>query len=284
MSYDLDNAVLIKKGKVKDIYRLSSGELLFHFTDRVSAFDVPLPSPIGDKGKVLCLFSEYWFNSLGIPHHMQARVGLDKMVVKRLEMVKLECVVRGYLYGSLYERCKAGEARVGIPLVLAAKLPEPLFDPTTKSEEKDEPITEEQTLKTRVCTKNEYHYLKNTSIKVYQKMTQAAEKTGFIIADLKLEFGRDENGSLLLADSIGPDEFRLWSKETYSPGKLQEAYDKQIVRDWLAENGYKNKLDEARKHGDTLPPPPPLPQSLVKQVQKRYVEAYERLTGKSFPA
>lgn len=284
MTSSLAKATLIKRGKVKDIYQTSSGDLLFHFTDRVSAFDVPLPTPITNKGKILCLFAEYWFQTLGTRHHMVERVGLDRMVVKKLKMIPLECVVRGYLYGSLYERCKDGKVKLNVPMVLASKLPEPLFDPTTKSEEKDEPVTKQQAIQMGLCTPEEYRYLEETTVTIYLKMAQIAERAGFIIADLKLEFGKDSDGRILLADSIGPDEFRLWLKANYSPGVTQEAYDKQIVRDWLVENSYKRRLDDARKRGEPIPPPPTLPARLVAQVTSRYIEAYEKLSGRLLPA
>ena len=134
----------VRSGKVKDIYDLDRDHLLFHFTDRVSAFDVVLPSSIPRKGEALCKMGEYWFETLGVPNHMVRVEGTNMMVVKKLKMIMVECVVRGYLYGSLYERASKGELSLPVPNVLASKLPAPYFDPTTKSEVHDEPITEAQ--------------------------------------------------------------------------------------------------------------------------------------------
>ena len=268
-----------KRGKVKDIYELDSEELLFVFTDRVSAYDIVLPSTIPRKGEVLCKLAAYWFNYLKIPHHMVRVEDANRMVVRRLKMIPVECVVRGYLYGSLYERLVKGEVNLPVKPINAAKLPEPYFDPTTKSDVKDEPVTVDQIVDEGWLDPEEIDALKDRSVSIYEKMSEHVEKAGFILADLKLEFGFDDESKIVLADSIGPDEFRLWPKENYSPGKNQESYDKQLIRDWLSKVGYKKILDEARKAGQPTPRPPDLPKDLIDKTSKRYVIAYERLTG-----
>jgi len=268
-----------KRGKVKDVYDLGKDRLLFVFSDRVSAYDVVLPSVIPRKGEVLCKLAAFWFNYLKSPHHMVRLDDSNKMVVKKLKMIPVECVVRGYLYGSLHERLVKGEISLPVEPVLASRLPEPIFDPTTKSDVKDEPITVEQIEDEGWLDPEQIGALKEASIRIYNVMSNRAEEAGFILADLKLEFGFDEEGNILLADSIGPDEFRLWPKDQYEPGKVQQSYDKQPIRDWLAKMGYKKTLDEARKAGKPTPRPPELPPELVASTSNRYVVAYERLTG-----
>ena len=268
-----------KRGKVKDIYELDSEELLFVFTDRVSAYDIVLPSTIPRKGEVLCKLAAYWFNYLKIPHHMVRVEDANRMVVRRLKMIPVECVVRGYLYGSLYERLVKGEVNLPVKPINAGKLPEPYFDPTTKSDVKDEPVTVDQIVDEGWLDLEEITVLNERSVGIYKKMSERADKAGFILADLKLEFGFDDESNIVLADSIGPDEFRLWPKENYSPGKNQESYDKQVIRDWLSKVGYKTNLDAARKAGQPTPRPPDLPKDLIDETSKRYVIAYERLTG-----
>jgi phosphoribosylaminoimidazole-succinocarboxamide synthase len=268
-----------KRGKVKDIYELDGEQLLFVFTDRVSAYDIVLPSSIPRKGEVLCKLAAYWFNYLKVPHHMIRVEDANRMIVRRLKMIPVECVVRGYLYGSLYERLVKGEVNLPVKPINAGKLPEPYFDPTTKSDVKDEPVTVEQIVDEGWLDLEEITALKDRSVGIYKKMSERADKAGFILADLKLEFGFDDESNIVLADSIGPDEFRLWPKENYSPGKNQESYDKQVIRDWLSRVGYKTNLDAARKAGQPTPRPPDLPRELIDETSKRYVVAYERLTG-----
>lgn len=270
----------VRSGKVKDIYDLDPQHLLFHFTDRVSAFDVVLPSSIPRKGEALCKMGAYWFETLGVPNHMVRVEGANMMVVKKLNMIMVECVVRGYLYGSLFERASKGEVKLPVPNVLASKLPVPYFDPTTKSEVHDEPITEAQILEEKLMTVPELKQVRATTIQVYEKMSQKARGAGFILADLKLEFGKDASGKILMADSIGPDEFRMWPADAYAPGKSQESYDKQPIRDWLQSSGYRAKLDAARKAGQAVPTPPVLPPDLVEEVSRRYVRVYESITGR----
>ncbi|MEM2872964.1 MAG: phosphoribosylaminoimidazolesuccinocarboxamide synthase [Nitrososphaerales archaeon] len=272
---------LLRKGKVKDIYDLGDDRLLFVFSDRISAFDVILPSFIPSKGEILCKFSEFWFNKLNIPNHMIKVIDKNKMVVKKLSMIPIECVVRGYLYGSLYERLMRGEVRLNIRPELACKLPNPFFDPTTKSMDKDLPISKSEILSKNLLKKEELSWIEKMSIELYNKMAERCEDAGFIMADVKFEFGKDGD-KILLADSLGPDEFRLWPKEKYSVGKTQESYDKQLVRDWLISVGFKKDLDEAIKKGNPLPKPPKLPDELISETKKRYITAFERITGLKF--
>lgn len=276
---------LIRKGKVKDVYDLADGRILFHFSDRISAFDVKMNTLIPRKGEVLCKFADYWFNKLGTRHHMLALEDKDKIIAKNTDIIPLECVVRGYFYGSLLERHSNGQLRrCTLPddfqPIMAAKLIEPIFDPTTKSEEHDIPVSENEAISTDILSRQEFDYLKETSISLYNKMNSIAERAGFIIADVKFEFGRDRNnGDILLADSLGPDEYRLWRSSDYQPGKVQESYDKQLLRDWLIKIGFKYKIDELRQKGQK-PDPPDIPAELVSELTRRYVFAYERITGR----
>ncbi len=275
----MENLQLIKKGKVKDIYRFDSDKLAFVFTDRISAFDVVLPSLIPMKGKILFKFAKFWFEYLNYPNHMLEAIEPNILVVKELKMIPLEFIVRGYIYGSLYERLMKKEIEIGIEPILAKKLPNPFFETTTKYEEKDRPIYLKEILENNWLSMDEYEKLKDTCIYLYRRMYERAENAGFILADVKFEFGRDIRGNILLADSLGPDEFRLWPKDKYEEGKIQESYDKQPVRDWLIKIGYRDKLEEARKKGLPIPPPPNLPAWLIEETKNRYIEAYERITN-----
>jgi phosphoribosylaminoimidazole-succinocarboxamide synthase len=270
----------MKKGKVKDIYELDADRLLFEFTDRISSFDIVLPSKIPRKGEILCRFAEYWFKSLETPHHMIEPIWPNKMVVKKLQMIPIECVVRGYLYGSLYDRFIRGKVDLHVKPMLALELPEPLFDPTTKSEKKDAPITDVDIIQRGIMSGDELNSLKNKCVGIYLKMKDVASKANFIIADVKLEFGRNQDGEILLGDSIGPDEFRLWPRNSYTLGRNQNSFDKQLVRDWLTQVGFKKKLDDALNSGSDEPKPPELPDELIARVTERYIYAYEQITGK----
>ncbi|MDI6826428.1 MAG: phosphoribosylaminoimidazolesuccinocarboxamide synthase [Candidatus Aenigmarchaeota archaeon] len=272
---------LIRRGKVKDIYNIGSGRLLFKFSDRISCFDVILKDEVPSKGEVLCRMSAFWFKTLDFPNHMIEIIPPDQMIVKKCEVIPIECVVRGYLYGSFYERVKNGEVKISYEPILAAKLPELVFDPTTKFEEKDRAISKDEILEKGWLTEEEFEMIKEKSFELYEKMSDVADRAGFILADVKFEFGRDGD-KIILVDSIGPDEFRLWSKETYSPGKTQEAYDKQVVRDWLVQQGYKKDLDDARKLRKKIPEPPKLPKDLIEETKRRYIYVFEKLTGEKF--
>ena len=268
----------LASGKVKDIYDLEDGNLLFLFSDRVSAYDVKLKEEIPKKGEILCRFAEFWFNKLDIPTHYVRNESKTGIIVKKMQMLPIECVVRGYFYGSLVGRWKKGEIILpeGTDTQLAAKLPEPIFDPTTKSEH-DIPINKEKALEMGLVSDEEFEWLSKTSIEIYKKMAQIADEAGFILADLKLEFGKLD-GKIILGDSIGPDEYRLWPKESYSVGKTQEAYDKQLLRDWLTEHGYQQKFEESRAKGEE-PEPPTIPEELINKITERYVIAFEKFSS-----
>mgnify|MGYP003289839089 CR=1 FL=1 len=269
----------IHSGKVKDVYELNKENLLFHFTDRVSAYDVPMVTDIKGKGEILCKFAELWFNHLDTKNHMVRLDAEDKMVVRKLSMIPLECVVRGYLYGSLFERYTVTENLMGLgpDLKLASRLREPIFDPTTKSQIHDVPISEDQILQKEILTKNELNYLKNTSIRLYNQMSILSDKAGFIMADVKFEFGKDPHSDeIILADSLGPDEFRMWTKESYKVGEEQVSYDKQFLRDWLIKVGFRDKV-KISKDGEK-PVPPELPSDVVDELLKRYSYVYEKIS------
>ncbi len=268
----------LTSGKVKDLYENDENTLLFKFSDRVSAYDVKFKENIPKKGEVLCKFAEFWFNELPVPNHFVRRHSDTEIIVKKMKMLPIECVVRGYFYGSLVSRWKKGEVKVpeGTDTTLAAKLPEPIFDPTTKSEH-DIPIDKTKAIEMNLVSEEQYNWLEKTSIEIYKQMASIADKAGFILADLKLEFGILD-GQITLGDSIGPDEYRLWPKESYEVGKIQEAYDKQLLRDWLTANGYQKKFDDARDAGQE-PVAPAIPEEIIAKMTQRYVTAYEKLTG-----
>ncbi len=268
----------LTSGKVKDIYDLEDGNLLFLFSDRVSAYDVKFKEEIPKKGEVLCKFAEFWFNKLDSPNHFLRTEGETGIIVKKMKMLPIECVIRGYFYGSLVSRWKKGEVKIpdGSNTKLASKLPEPIFDPTTKSTH-DVAINKKQAIEMKLVTEDEFDYISRTSIEIYKKMASIAENSGFILADLKLEFGKI-NDDIIPCDSIGPDEYRLWPKKSYKIGEIQEAYDKQLLRDWLTANGYQKQFEDARSEGKE-PVAPPIPEDLISKMTERYVTAYERFAG-----
>ena len=270
----------LTSGKVKDLYDVDDDTILFKFSDRVSAFDVKFNQDIPEKGKVLCKFAEFWFEKLDVPNHFVRRESDNEIIVKKMNMLPIECVVRGYFYGSLINRWKKGEVRVpdGTDTTMAAKLPEPIFDPTTKSEH-DIPIDKSKALEMNLVTEEQFDWLKNTSISIYKKMAEIADSVGFILADLKLEFGL-LNGKITLGDSIGPDEYRLWPKDSFEVGKIQEAYDKQLLRDWLTANGFQKQFDDSREKGEE-PIAPQIPQEIISKMTQRYVTAFEKLSETS---
>ena len=270
----------LTSGKVKDLYDVDDDTILFKFSDRVSAFDVKFNQDIPEKGKILCKFAEFWFDKLDVPNHFVRRESDNEIIVKKMNMLPIECVVRGYFYGSLINRWKKGEVTVpeGTDTTMAAKLPEPIFDPTTKSEH-DIPIDKSKALEMNLVTEEQFDWLKNTSISIYKKMAEIADSVGFILADLKLEFGL-LNGKITLGDSIGPDEYRLWPKDSFEVGKIQEAYDKQLLRDWLTANGFQKQFDDSREKGEE-PIAPQIPQEIISKMTQRYVTAFEKLSETS---
>ena len=272
----------IGSGKVKDLYDPENNDdtILFRFSDRVSAYDVKFTEDIPKKGQVLCKFAEFWFDELDVPNHFIKTNSDNEIIVKKMQMLPIECVVRGYFYGSLAKRWEKNEITLpeNTDTTLAAKLSQPIFDPTTKSEH-DIPINKQKALEMNLVTEEQYNWLEKTSLDIYQKMSDIADNAGFILADLKLEFGILD-GKITLGDSIGPDEYRLWSKETYKIGEIQESFDKQILRDWLTANGYQKKFDDARDAGEE-PVAPKIPQEIIEKMTMRYVAAYEKMTGKT---
>ena len=270
----------LTSGKVKDVYEIDNDNLLFKFSDRVSAYDVKFKDEIPQKGKVLSKFAEFWFENLDVPNHFVKSHSETEIIVKKMEMLPIECVVRGYFYGSIVSRWKNKEVTLpyGTSTDLAAKLPEPIFDPTTKSAH-DIPVNRQEAIKQNLVKPEEFDWLSEKSIDIYNKMATIAENAGFILADLKLEFGKLD-GNITLGDSIGPDEYRLWPKDIYQVGKIQDAYDKQLLRDWLTANGYQKQFDETRQRGEE-PIAPSIPSEIIDKMTQRYVTAYERTTGKT---
>lgn len=270
----------LTSGKVKDVYEVDSDTLLFKFSNRVSAYDVKFNDEIPKKGEVLSKFAEFWFETLDVPNHFVETKSDTEIIVKKMEMLPIECVVRGYFYGSMVSRWKNGEISLpdGASSELATKLSEPIFDPTTKSTH-DVPVNRQESISQNLVTEEEFDWLSQKSIEIYNKMAYISHKAGFILADLKLEFGKLD-GKITLGDSIGPDEYRLWPKDSYKVGKIQEAYDKQLLRDWLTANGYQKQFDEARQRGDELIPPN-IPEEIIDKMTQRYTTAYERITGKT---
>ena len=270
----------LASGKVKDLYAVDEKTLLFKFSNRVSAYDVKFSQDIPKKGEVLCRFAEFWFNKLDVPNHFIQRKSGTEILVKKMKMIPMECVVRGYFYGSLIGRWKNGSMTLpeNTDTTMAAKLTEPLFDPTTKSEH-DIPVDKSKALEMDLVSEEQYVWLEKTSIDIYNQMASVANDAGFILADLKLEFGILD-GKITLGDSIGPDEYRLWPKDSYTVGKIQESYDKQILRDWLTANGYQKQFDDERNNGND-PTAPQIPTEIIQTITERYVIAYEKLTGQT---
>jgi phosphoribosylaminoimidazole-succinocarboxamide synthase len=283
---------LVKKGKVKDIYEANDEFLIFHFTDRISAFDVIMNETIPFKGKVLCDFALFWFSKLNIENHFVKKMDVDKIMVKRLSMIPIECIVRGYMYGSLYLRYLEKDY-LNMPKELlyyiknkqfkvSSKLPFIVFDPSTKSEEHDYPISENQALSNNLIKRDEFKQIKDLSLNLYNQMNEITKISNFILADVKFEFGKDlKTGNILLADSIGPDECRLWNIDNYQEGKLQDSYDKQILRDWLIKKGFTKIIKDFAKEGKK-PNPPHLPNDLINKISNRYIEVYEKVTKMDF--
>ncbi len=276
---------LLREGKVKDIFQLENGNLLLKFSDRVSAFDLKFEQRIPNKGKVLCKFANFWFNKLDVPSHF---IGLRKenaMEVRKLSMIPFEFIVRGYYYGSMLERYTTDtdfKYLFGMNLTLkkGEKLPYPLFEITTKSEEHDVPVTRDEVLDSGIVSRDTLGEIEDTSIAIYKTMGSVAKSSGFIIADVKLEFGFDERNELNLADSIGPDESRIWLESDYQPGQTQGSYDKQLLRDWLIEIGFKQEMLRLALRGES-PKPPRIPEFLINEISDRYIFVYERITGEN---
>jgi phosphoribosylaminoimidazole-succinocarboxamide synthase len=283
---------LVARGKVRDVYAVDDEHVLLVASDRLSAYDVILPTVVPDKGAVLTGLSVWWFEQLAevVPHHLvTARVSempeqlhphADElrgrsMLCRRLEMVAVECVARGYLTGSgLVDYSKTGTV-CGVPLppglVEGSRLPEPIFTPTTKAPvgEHDLPITYDEVvaqLGAELAAE-----VRETTLAIYHRGAVTAEKAGILLADTKVELGHGPAGLTLGDEVLTPDSSRFWPAASWYPGGPQPSYDKQFVRDWLTAAGW-----------DRTPPGPELPAEVVEKTRQKYVDAYEQLTGSSF--
>jgi len=266
---------LVKRRKVRDIYKVN-GDLLIVSTDRISAFDVVLPNGIPYKGEALNLLSAYWFNETKriFPNHLLEIVDSRSVLVRRADPIKIEFVVRGYLYGSAWEKYRRGKDICGIKLPAglkkAEKLPEPILTPTTKAEVgHDVEITRDDVV--RMIGKDLAEEIEEASLKIYESAVKKAEARGIIIADTKFEFGVSDGEVILIDELLTPDSSRFWPKDRYEVGKDQPSFDKQYVRDYLLSIRW-----------DKKPPAPSLPEHIIVGTSRRYIEAYERLTGRNF--
>jgi phosphoribosylaminoimidazole-succinocarboxamide synthase len=279
----LSDVKLVSSGKVREIYEFE-GDLLMVASDRISTYDVVMPTPIPDKGKVLNRMSVFWFGLTAdiVPNHFISEDVPEEVVergmrVKRLQMYPVECVVRGYLTGSGWKEYKEGGAVCGIELppnlLESDKLPEPIFTPATKAEigDHDENVDFARAAEI-IGDQALLEELRRVSIEVYERGAEQAAKHGIILADTKFEFGRDAGAEVVLGDEVmTPDSSRFWPADRWQPGKTPPSFDKQYVRDWATAQGW-----------DKLPPAPELPPDVVEQTRAKYVEAYERITGESF--
>ncbi len=285
-----------KRGKVRDVYDLGD-RLLLVATDRLSAFDCILPDPIPLKGRLLTALSAFWFEkfSQDVKHHLIELVldsppaGLEAvvdqlrgraMVCRKAEVVPIECVARGYLAGSGWKDYQATGTVCGIRLPsglrLCDKLPMPIFTPATKAETgHDENIPFEEAC--RIVGDNVMRELRDMTLRLYSKASEYAAARGIIVADTKFEFGRTPGGLMLIDEVLTPDSSRFWPADKYEPGREQASFDKQFVRNYL------QTLCDAGKW-DKTDPAPSLPREVIEATTKRYVEAYERITGRTFVA
>ena len=280
----LERHELVNRGKVRDIY--AAGErLLMVASDRISTYDAVHPTPIPDKGKVLTGLSVFWFERMAeiCPNHViswsevPAEVRGRALLVERLEMVPVECVVRGYVTGSGWKDYQATGAVCGIELpgglCESDRLPEPIFTPATKAEvgDHDENVDFERAAEI-IGDRSLLEELRRLSIAIYARAAQHARERGIILADTKFEFGRDREGRIVLGDEVlTPDSSRFWPAADYESGRSQASFDKQYVRDWASGSGW-----------DKAPPAPALPDDVVEGTRQRYAEAYERITGEPF--
>ncbi len=279
----------IGAGKVRDIYQVDPDRLLILASDRISAFDVVLDEPIPDKGRVLTGLSLHWFDHLDTAHHLLSAnpgdvPGLDKaeqrevagrmMLVRRAEVIPMECVVRGYLYGSSWNEYASGGGPTTehLPpgLRLADRLAEPIFTPATKAETgHDENLTAAQARE--FVGADLYDELKLRSLNLYRRGNDYAGERGIILADTKFEFGIVDDEVILIDEVLTPDSSRYWPADGWSPGSMVSSLDKQPVRDWLADQDW-----------DRTPPAPKLASAVADDTRRRYVEIFEQLTGTSF--
>ena len=286
--YDLPEGYRhVYSGKVRDLYETPDGRLLFVASDRISAYDWVLPTPIPDKGRILTAMSLWWFDRLSdlVPNHVvstsvPAAVARRAMVCTKLDMFPVECVARGYLTGSgLTEyRASGSVCGVGLPpgLTDGSKLPKTIFTPATKAALGDHDVNVTFDEVVASIGQDEAQTLRRLTVAVYDRAAAIAADRGLILADTKLEFGLRADGKTVLGDEVlTPDSSRYWPADEWQPGRAQPSFDKQYVRDWLTSpaSGWDRTSGEA---------PPPLPDEVVEKTRAKYVEAYERLTGKRF--
>lgn len=280
-------------GKVREIFVVDPEHLLIVATDRISAFDCILPTPIPDKGKILATLSAWWFNRLShiVPNHLVSTRPWEidnrlepyrellkhrAMLVRRAEPLPVECVVRGYLAGSGWKDYQQNGSVCGIPVRagyrLADRLDQPIFTPATKAHEgHDQNISFDRVCK--LVGRGTAEFLREKSIQIYRYAAELAHSRNIIIADTKFEFGRLPNGTIILIDEVlTPDSSRFWPAESYAPGSPPISFDKQYVRDYLESTGWTK-----------TPPAPPLPPEVVARTREKYIEAYEKLTGQQWP-
>ena len=284
---------LVARGKVREVYDASTpaapDRLLLVASDRISAYDHVLPTPIPEKGRVLTQLSVWWFDQLtpvlaehGATHHLlsatdvPAEVAGRAMLVHRLEMLPVECVARGYLSGSgTVEYQRTGSIRdVPLPagLVEGSQLPEPVFTPSTKAEQGAHDEAIDFAAVVAAVGQQRAEELRELTLALYRRGAEIALGAGIVLADTKFEFGVTPDGGLVLGDEVlTPDSSRFWPATLWSPGDVQPSFDKQYVRDWLTASGW-----------DRVSPPPELPTDVVEATRERYVTAYERLTGTTF--
>jgi phosphoribosylaminoimidazole-succinocarboxamide synthase len=277
---------LLSSGKVREIYDLGD-ELLLVASDRISTYDVVHPTPIPDKGAVLTGLSTFWFERTAgiVPHHLiSVTDGVPDeargraMVVRKLDMLPVECVVRGYITGSGWKDYQRSGAVCGIALPAGLsesdRLPEPIFTPTTKAHTGHDEAVDFEGAVALVGDRELAERLRELSIAVYSAAADHARERGIILADTKFEFGLDAGGQLTLGDEVcTPDSSRFWPADQYEPGRSQPSFDKQFVRDWASGTGW-----------DRNPPAPPIPDDVVARTREKYIEAYERITGEPFDA
>lgn len=284
---------MIKKlssGKVREIYEIDGDKLLLVVSDRISAFDYILPSPIPNKGKILNQISKFWFDYVSelIPNHIISTYIKDfpeefqkpefegrSMLVKKLKMLPIECIVRGYITGSGWKSYKENGTVCGIKLPEglqeSQKLPEAIFTPSTKAEIglHDENISFERCAE--IIGQDLAEKLRDKTLSIYNKCAKYALERGVIIADTKFEFGLDENGELVLADEVlTPDSSRFWPASDYEVGRSQKSFDKQYLRDWIKSSGYDPESGT------------PIPEDVIGTTASKYKEAFELITGKKF--
>lgn len=279
----------LSAGKVRELYEIDDDTLLMVATDRISAYDWILSTPVPDKGRVLTAMSFHFFDIIDFPNHLAggpederipAEVLGRAMVCKKLDMVPVECVARGYLTGSGLIDYKATQQVCGVDLpaglVESSQLPEPIFTPAAKAElgEHDENVSLAQVAD--MVGKDLAEELKADTLKIYTQAATVAKERGVILADTKFEFGRDKDGTLVIGDEVlTPDSSRYWPADEYCEGKVQPSFDKQYVRDWLTSpaSGWDRTSDTQ---------PPALPADVIAATRARYIEAYEKISGKSF--